>query len=80
LPKIKSSQGYLDAKDGNVGAGNTRYAVFEPQAVGLLYGGVSNMILEPVERGIRLTHVMLLYAFMTQPTVSTMNTIMKISQ
>jgi len=34
--QINQMKGYLDAKDGDVSAGDTRYAVLKPQAIGLL--------------------------------------------
>jgi hypothetical protein len=49
--KSNQIKGYLDAKDGDVGAGDAWYAVLEPQAVGLLQRGVSNMVLVLVEHG-----------------------------
>jgi hypothetical protein len=58
--KKKKKKGYIDAKDGNVSAGNTRYAVLEPQTVSLLLPCVSNSSLVHVRDEKRLTHVMLL--------------------
>jgi hypothetical protein len=36
FPSKDKQKGYLDAKDGDVGVGYTRDAIFEPQAIGFL--------------------------------------------